>query len=88
MKVYTVVKVDLTEPRSKFLLVFESESEEYKTLIFTRVDDDALVKLNDDMYPEFKPFQNLKIEMPIKRIFVSNDQSSVTGATLEMILIK
>ena len=86
MVAYKVIRVDLTERRSKFRLVF-SDSITYSKIIFTRVDDTCYVKLDDDSNDDFQPYQGLKVETSFRAIYVSNPASSVSNATLEIIVL-
>ena len=88
MAIYDVVKVSLEEERSKLRKIFESHTA-FKQVVFTKVDDTCYIAFNSDTNPEFTPYKGLKLSgLKVYKIYLRNDASSTSGASLEIVLIE
>ena len=83
---YRVIVANLTEDHTDYPIL--NENKEYYELIVLKADDECFIRINDTSNDKIRCYQNLKIKgIPIRRIFLTNPASSVSGARLEILLL-
>ena len=86
---YWVGKESLTTKNRDKLILETPEGEYATTLIVTRCDDEAYIRINDTSNDLIYCYRGLKIkDIKMKKIYLTNEASTVTNATIEILLIK